>query len=160
MHLFWEENENIRGKNQGKQSYGMNCSFIKLTSMYECFNNGIHLNNLIKSKKFCFDNIVRFFTCIESLWGPGWLNELMKYYCFFTYQTMYKMHAFKIAMHITFPCIYISGFKVWIFGLVERQSNTLLLFPVDSRDEKTLCGLIKSHVEPGTRIFQTVGQGT
>jgi hypothetical protein len=27
-----------------------------------------------------------------------------------------------------------SGMKVWIFGLVERDTNRLKLFPVDSRN--------------------------
>ena len=46
-----------------------------------------------------------------------------------------------------------SGQKIWIFVIVERRSNTLVMYPVDSRDADTLISLIKKHVEPGTRIF-------
>ena len=42
---------------------------------------------------------------------------------------------------------------MWIFGLVERISNKLLLIPVAKRDEVTLISLIKKYVEPGSRIF-------
>ena len=45
------------------------------------------------------------------------------------------------------------GLKVWIFGVVERSSNRLLLFPVDQRDAETLIPIIRKHVRPGSRIF-------
>ena len=45
------------------------------------------------------------------------------------------------------------GVKVWIFGLVERESNLLLLFPVDQRDANTLIPVIQRHVAPGPRVF-------
>ncbi len=45
------------------------------------------------------------------------------------------------------------GLKVWIFGLVERETNRLLLFPVDRRDAAMLIPIIRSHVQPGSRIF-------
>ena len=35
------------------------------------------------------------------------------------------------------------GIKVWIFGLVSRSTNTLILYPVDKRDAETLIPIIK-----------------
>ena len=45
------------------------------------------------------------------------------------------------------------GHKVWIFGMIERSTNRLILYPVDHRDEETLIKLIQRHVKPGSRIF-------
>ena len=45
------------------------------------------------------------------------------------------------------------GIKVWIFGLVSRSTNTLILYPVDKRDAETLIPIIKRHVPAGARIF-------
>ena len=45
------------------------------------------------------------------------------------------------------------GVKVWIFGLVEWDSNHLLLFPVDQRDANTLIPIIQRHVAPGAHVF-------
>ncbi len=46
-----------------------------------------------------------------------------------------------------------GGLKVWIFGLVQRSNNKLLLFPVDKRDKATLIPIIQAHVKTGSRIF-------
>ena len=45
------------------------------------------------------------------------------------------------------------GNKVWIFGLVERETNRLKLFPVDSRNADQLLSLIQEHVSPGSTIY-------
>ncbi len=45
------------------------------------------------------------------------------------------------------------GMKVWVFGIVERSSNRLLLFPVESRDAATLTKIIEKHVEKGSTIY-------
>ena len=45
------------------------------------------------------------------------------------------------------------GHKVWIFGLVERDSNRLLLFPVDNRNADVLLTLIQEHVNTGSTIY-------
>jgi transposase-like protein len=45
------------------------------------------------------------------------------------------------------------GHQIWIFGLVERESNRLKLFPVDNRCATTLIGIIKDNVEPGSTIY-------
>lgn len=44
-------------------------------------------------------------------------------------------------------------FQIWIFGLVERQSNTLILYPVQDRSENTLVPLIQKHVMEGSTIY-------
>ena len=46
-----------------------------------------------------------------------------------------------------------KGTSVWIFGLVEKKSNTLLLFPVPDRTVNTLLPIIKKFVKPKTIIF-------
>ncbi|XP_066921897.1 uncharacterized protein [Clytia hemisphaerica] len=43
--------------------------------------------------------------------------------------------------------------QVWIFGLVERETNRIIMYPVESRNEETLLPLIKRHCMPGTTIF-------
>ena len=43
--------------------------------------------------------------------------------------------------------------KVWIFGLVERGSNQVILYPVADRREVTLVPVIERHVEPGSTIY-------
>ena len=46
-----------------------------------------------------------------------------------------------------------KGMKVWIFGLVERRSNQVILYPVADRREVTLIPVIQRHVEPGSTIY-------
>jgi transposase len=45
------------------------------------------------------------------------------------------------------------GYHIWIFGLVERDTNRIILYPVQDRKATTLLPLIKKHVAPGSRIF-------
>jgi len=52
------------------------------------------------------------------------------------------------------------GMKIWIFGLVERNTNRLKLFPVHRSYTDTLLSLIKCNVETGSTIItdgSTVG---
>ena len=42
--------------------------------------------------------------------------------------------------------------KIWIFGIVERETNRLKLFPVDKRDAETLMPIIKENVVPGSTV--------
>lgn len=46
-----------------------------------------------------------------------------------------------------------KGTKVWIFGIIERSSNRIILYPVDKRDRDTLVPIIKKHVKPGSTIY-------
>ena len=46
-----------------------------------------------------------------------------------------------------------KGHRIWIFGMIERSSNTLIIYPVDKRDAATLIPIIQRHVYPGSRIF-------
>ena len=44
--------------------------------------------------------------------------------------------------------------KFGIFGIVERRSNMLFLYPIDNRNAETLIiPIIQKHVPPGTRIY-------
>ena len=45
------------------------------------------------------------------------------------------------------------GIKVWIFGLVERQTNRLKVFPVDRRDAATVLPSIQQNVTPGSTVI-------
>ena len=40
--------------------------------------------------------------------------------------------------------------KIWVFGMIERDTNKVILYPVEKRDEATLLPLILKHVEPGS----------
>jgi len=46
-----------------------------------------------------------------------------------------------------------QGQKIWIFGLVERDTNRIKLFPVDRRNTETLVQLIQDNVSPGSTIY-------
>ena len=41
----------------------------------------------------------------------------------------------------------------WVFGIYERGTKKLLLFPVDKRNSQTLTPIIRRHVLPGTTIY-------
>ena len=43
--------------------------------------------------------------------------------------------------------------KIWNFGIIARESGTLLLCPVDKRDSKTLLTIIAKHVEKRSTIY-------
>ena len=46
-----------------------------------------------------------------------------------------------------------KGMKVWIFGLVEKRSNQVILYPVSDRREVTLVPIIQCHMEAGSTIY-------
>ena len=46
-----------------------------------------------------------------------------------------------------------KGMKVWIFGLVDREANNVILYPVSDRTRETLLPLIQRHVAPGSTIY-------
>ena len=46
-----------------------------------------------------------------------------------------------------------KGLKVWVFGMVERASNRILLYPVNDRKKETLIPLIRKHVQVGSTIY-------
>jgi len=39
-----------------------------------------------------------------------------------------------------------SGLKIWVFGMVERAGNTLIVYPVNDRSRSTLLPISKRHV--------------
>ncbi|EFO89542.1 hypothetical protein CRE_22620 [Caenorhabditis remanei] len=42
---------------------------------------------------------------------------------------------------------------VWVFGLLERQTNKIAMFQVVKRDARILLPIIRRHVKPGTTII-------
>lgn len=46
-----------------------------------------------------------------------------------------------------------KGLRVWVFGMIERSSNTIIMYPVQDRTANTLLPLIQRHVEPGSTIY-------
>ena len=45
------------------------------------------------------------------------------------------------------------GKRIWIFGIVERATGRIKLFPVDKRDSETLLKIIVDNVELGATIY-------
>ena len=45
------------------------------------------------------------------------------------------------------------GMKAWIFGIVERSTNRLQVYPVETRDADTLMSIIKDNVATGSTIY-------
>jgi len=43
--------------------------------------------------------------------------------------------------------------KAWIFGIVERSTNRLQVYPVETRDADTLMSIIKDNVATGSTIY-------
>ncbi|CAG2225415.1 unnamed protein product [Mytilus edulis] len=43
-----------------------------------------------------------------------------------------------------------TGNRIWIFGMIERSSNKIVMYPVDSRGADVLIPLIQKHIEPGS----------
>ena len=44
-------------------------------------------------------------------------------------------------------------FQIWIFGMVERETNTIILYPVFDRTSETRTQIILRHVEKGSTIY-------
>jgi IS1 family transposase len=42
---------------------------------------------------------------------------------------------------------------VWIFAMVQRSINQIVMFPVDNRDVPTLIPLIEKHAAPESSVF-------
>ena len=45
------------------------------------------------------------------------------------------------------------GTKIWIFGMVDRNTNSIILYPVNDRSQNTLIPLIERHIEKGSTIY-------
>ena len=88
----------------------------------------------------------------------SYIRELFCQYVFDTYERITfdgeveideSIFGRKVKYHKGQP----RGLRIWIFGLIERQTNRIILYPVDSRNSETLIPLIQKHVRPGTRIY-------
>ena len=56
----------------------------------------------------------------------------------------------KIKYHRGYPR---PGLRIWIFGMVERKYNQIILYPVSGRTKEPLIPLIQRHVAPGSTIY-------
>ena len=45
------------------------------------------------------------------------------------------------------------GIKVWIISLISRETNTMILYPVEKQDSAALIAIIQRHVPQGSCIF-------
>ena len=90
-----------------------------------------------------------------------WANFIRELFCQYVYDkynmTMFKgdveidesLFGRKIKYHKGEP----KGHRIRIFGIIERSSNTLIIYPVNKRDADTLVPLIQHHVYPGSCVF-------
>lgn len=46
-----------------------------------------------------------------------------------------------------------KGCKIWVFGMVERDSNSVIIYPVRETSQKTLMHLIQQNVEKGSSVY-------
>ena len=89
----------------------------------------------------------------------NFIREIFKQYVYTCYQTIQlegeveideSLFGKKCKHHRGNPH---TGLKCWVFGMVERLSNKLLLFPVTDRTQDTLIPIIKKFVKVGSKIF-------
>ena len=45
------------------------------------------------------------------------------------------------------------GHRIWIFGIAERASNKIILYPVDNRNAETLVPLTEACISWFTNLF-------
>lgn len=45
------------------------------------------------------------------------------------------------------------GLRIWIFGMVDRATNSVIMYPVSNRSKETLIPIIQRHVAPGSTIY-------
>lgn len=90
-------------------------------------------------------------------WG-SYVREMFSEHVYRTYQDLMfegeveideSIFGAKIKYHKGKP----RGHRIWIFGIVERNSNRLILYPVDRRDAATLIPIIQKHVRLGATVY-------
>ena len=91
----------------------------------------------------------------------NWASYIRELFCQFVFDT-YNMMNFEGEVEIDESLFgrkvkynkgQPRGHRIWIFGIVERASNKIILYPVDNRSADTLIPLIQRHVYPGSRIY-------
>ena len=91
----------------------------------------------------------------------NWASYVREMFCEFTFN-IYNMATFEgdieideslFGRKVKYNKGQSKGHRIWIFETVHRESNTLIIYPVDNRDAATLIPLIQGYVLPGSRIF-------
>lgn len=90
-----------------------------------------------------------------------WASYIREMFCQYTFD-MYNMTQFEgeveldeslFGRKIKYNKGEPKGHRIWIFGIIHRESNKLILYPVNQRNADTLIPIIQRHVAPGSRIY-------
>ena len=85
--------------------------------------------------------------CSEYIWNKFYKNPMKLRG---QIQIDESLFGRKVKYHTGNPNV---GLRIWIFGMVEVDSNKLVLYPVKDRSKNTLLPLIEKHVEKGSTIY-------
>ena len=88
----------------------------------------------------------------------SYIREIFCQYVFDTYNMMnfegeVEIDASLFGRKVKYNKGQPRGHRIWIFGIVERASNKIILYPVDNRNAETLVPIIQRHVYPASRIY-------
>ncbi|XP_041349186.1 LOW QUALITY PROTEIN: uncharacterized protein LOC121368516, partial [Gigantopelta aegis] len=97
------------------------------------------------------------YKCTAVNWA-SYIRELFCHYVHQQYQMIYFMGDVEIdkslfGRKMKYKRGNPRGLKLGFFGIIERESNIIILYLVDNCDANTLIPIIQRHVSPGSRIF-------
>ena len=90
-----------------------------------------------------------------------WASFIREMFCEYTFN-MYNMTQFEgeveideslFGRKIKYNKGEPKGHRIWIFGIIHRQSNKLIIYPVNDRSADTLIPIIQRHVAPSSTIY-------
>ena len=115
-----------------------------------CYITGSSLLHCSKISAFAYKNsAVDWASYVRELFVQ-WVYEVMRKKVFHgTVEVDESLFGKKVKHHRGNP----RGLHVWIVGLIERETNNIILYPVDNRSAETLEKIICRHVHPGTTVF-------
>ena len=117
-------------------------AFLQGHSLLQCSKlSGMHYNN----------------TAVD--WA-NFVREIFKVYVHNLYESSFQLDGeieideslfgHKCKFHRGNPR---TGLKVWVFGMVQRATNKILLFPVMRRTSEILLPLISKYIKAGSTIY-------